>query len=107
MLRLLVPAVNVRLQNLLCHCSQPLGWLFYFPEIKGNKNIVNRTVFHCDMLFHQRKNVPGECVNFDEIFIGKGLKQITSAVLFYFGSVKTFCFAKVKTRHFDCPILIN
>lgn len=60
------------------------------------------------MLFHQRQNAPGEYVNFDEIFIQKELKQIASAVLFYFGNdVKTFCFAKVKTYHFDCTILIN
>lgn len=59
------------------------------------------------MLFHQRQNVPGEYANFDEIFIEKGLKQITSAVLFYFCYVKTFCFAKVKTYHFDYTILIN
>lgn len=75
--------------------------------MKDGKNILNRTVFHCDMLFHQRQNVPREYVNFDEIFIGKKLKQITSAVLFYFSNVKTFCFDKVKTFHFDCTILIN
>lgn len=85
----------------------PLDVFFPFPKIKGNKNIINRTVFHYDMLFHWCQNVPGEYVNFDEIFIGKGLKQITSAVLFYFGNVTTFCFAKVETYHFDCTILIN
>lgn len=91
----------VSLQPALCM------FFFPFPKIKANKTSVNRTVFHCDMLFHQRQNVLGEYVNFDEIFIEKGLKQITCAVLFYFCYVKTFCFAKVKTYHFDYTILIN
>lgn len=59
------------------------------------------------MLFHQRQNVLGEYVNSDEIFIGKGLTEIALAVLCDFGNVKTPCFAEVKTRRFDCPVLIN
>lgn len=86
--------------------ASPLDVYFRFPKIKGSKNIVKRTVFHCDM-FHHHQNVPGEYDDFDETFIGKGLKQITSAALFYLGNVKIFCFDKVKTYHFDCTILIN
>jgi len=70
--------------------ARPLDAFFPLPKMKDGKNFLNRTVFHCDMLFHQRQNVPGEYVNFDEIFIGKELKQITSAVFFILVMSKHF-----------------
>lgn len=87
--------------------ASPLDVFFPLPKMIDGINILHITVFHCDILFHQHRNIPREHVNFDESFIGKELKQIASAVLFYFSNVKTFCFDKVKTFHFDGTILIN